>query len=129
MNRRSWQVWVALVVAGIVIALSVFFVVVGVPVSEASVMEQCSIGNQCIESSSFRNIFIPTEAALIPLLAGAIVELGIIRKSGIFSWTGALLLLVFSLVAGFSIGLLYLPLALVLVGFLAMIPVAAKVPV
>jgi hypothetical protein len=129
MNRRSCWVSVALVAAGVVIALSVFFVVVGVPASEASAIEQCSVGPQCVESSTFRNIFVPTEAALIPLIAGIIAELGIIEKSYTAAWIGALLLLVFSLVAGFSIGLVFLPFALWLIGFLAMFPSAASVDI
>jgi hypothetical protein len=62
--------------------------------------------------------FEPVRLAVIPLLAGAMVVAGLIRKITALCWAGTLLALGFCFVGLFSIGLLYLPFAVALVGLL-----------
>lgn len=126
MNRQSWITWAALVVSGIIVALSVFFAVIGLPYSGVSVMERCSAGGQCVQTVTYQSNFVPTSLAVIPLLAGGFVALGLLRKRMALSWAGTILLLGFSIVSLFSIGLLYIPFAIALVGLLATSPVTSK---
>lgn len=106
-------------VAGAVVAISSFFVIVGLPYSYASVTEQCSAGNQCVQVTRLGSSFAPTQVAAIPLVLGVLVFLGVFKQRGVISWGGMIGLLVFSLVSLFSIGLLYLPFAMTLLGLLA----------
>ncbi len=111
----------ALVVAGIVIALSVFIALVGLPSSEAVVSEQCTVGNPCVQTSTYSNVLTPAPVALLPLLTGVAVAVGLVKGRMAVSWIGTILLLVFSFIGGFSIGLLYMPLGIALVGLLAVL--------
>ena len=115
-----------LVVAGITIAFSIFIVVVGLPSSELSTTEQCSIGSPCVQTSTYSSPFSPEPVALVPLLAGAGVVLGLAKKWFIVSWAGTFLLLGFSMVGLLSIGLLYMPLGIALVGLLGALSSRAK---
>ncbi|MBI3860090.1 MAG: hypothetical protein HY296_07655 [Thaumarchaeota archaeon] len=126
MNQRSWIFRAALVVAGVIVALSIFFTVVGLPYSGASVAEICSAVSSCVETTTYQNNFVPTSLAVVPLLAGVLVALGLVEKRPILSWVGTTLLLGFSFVGLFSIGLLYMPFAIILVGLLAANPVTSK---
>ena len=102
-------------------AFSVFFVVVGAQYSGVSVTRQCSIGNQCAETEQVFTRFVPEPVAVVPLLMGATVALGLVTKKMVLAWSGTVPLLAFSLLAGLSIGSFYLPLAVALVGVLAII--------
>src|SRR5690349_12649547 len=123
----SWGSKVALIIAGITIALSVFVLVVGLPYSEVSVTDQCSVGSPCVQASTNGTIFTPTPVAVIPLLAGAAVVVGFVLKKLVISWIGAVFLLGFSFVGLPSIGLLYMPLGIALVGLLAVLSSRAKI--
>jgi hypothetical protein len=109
--------------------LSVFFIVVGLPGSYASVSESCSIGNQCIETQQSGTFLAQTPAAVIPLLAGAAVAIGLLKNRMALSWVGIVGLLVFSFVSLFSIGLLYMPFAIALVSLLSVIQSRKQVAV
>lgn len=117
---------VALVVAGIVIALSVFVAFVGLPSSEAVVSEQCTVGSPCVQTSTHSNVLTPAPVAFLPLLTGIAVAVGLVKGRMAVSWIGTILLLVFSFFGLFSIGLLYMPLGIALVGLLAVLSSRAK---
>ena len=119
---------VALVIAGIVIVLSVFVVLIGVPYSGVSVTEQCSVGSSCVQASTYGSTFMPTPTAVIPLLAGVTVVFGLVMKRLAISWIGTIFLLGFSFIGLFSIGLFYMPLGIVLVGLLAVHSPRANIP-
>jgi hypothetical protein len=120
---------VALIVAGIVIALSVFIALVGLPSSEAIVTEQCAVGSPCAQTSTYSNTLTTTPVALVPLLTGMVVAAGLVKGRMVVSWIGTILLLVFSFFGLFSIGLLYMPLGIALVGLLAVLSSRAKISV
>jgi hypothetical protein len=126
MNRFTWKLGSALLVSGIVIALSIFFGVVGVPYSGVSVTETCVTNGGCSQATASLSGFVPTPMAAIPLLAGAVVVTGLLRKTAFLCWAGAILILGFGFVGLFSIGLLYLPPAMVLVGLLPTTTAAFK---
>lgn len=126
-KRQTWMNRAAITVAGIAIAISLFFAVVGVPYTQGSISESCSIGSGCNQAAAtVTNGFVPTIWALVPLVAGGTVLLGLVSMKKVISWIGTILLAVFSFVSLFSIGLLYMPLVPLLVGLLAAIPPAAK---
>ncbi len=116
MNRQPWIIWAALVVTGSIVALSIFLALIGVPYSGVSVMEQCSAIGSCVQTTTYQSNLVPTSLAVIPLLAGVVVAVGLTRKRIVLSWAGTILLLGFSFVGLFSIGLLYMPFAIALVG-------------
>lgn len=105
-------------VAGVVVALSIFIVFVGLPASEASISEQCIAGVQCTQSASSRSFLLSTPFAVIPFLSGVAVAAGLAKGWIAVSWGGAVSLLGFSFIGLFSIGLFYLPMSLVLIGLL-----------
>jgi len=119
----------ALIVAGIVIALSVFIVLVGLPSSKATLTEQCAAGNPCVQTSKYSNTLTPTSVAIVPMLTGIAVGVGLVKGRMVVSWIGTILLLTFSFFEGFSIGLLYMPLGIALVGLLAVLSSRAKTSV
>jgi len=119
LNRPSWVVVVATGLTLFITALSVLLVVVGAQYSGVSVTRQCSIGNQCAETEQVFTKFVPEPVAVVTLLMGAIAALGLVTKKMVLAWTGTVPLLAFSLLTGLSIGLFYLPLAVALVGVLA----------
>ncbi len=104
-----------------IVALSVFLVVIGIQYSGVSVTRQCSIGNQCADTEQFFTKFVPEPVAVVPSLMGAVVALGLVKKRMVFAWSGTILLLIFSSVSIFSIGLFYAPFSITLVGLLAVI--------
>ncbi len=118
MNRISRKLGSALVVSGLIIVTSVFFAVIGVPYSGVSVTEICPANGQCSQSVAPVMMFVPVQLAVIPLLAGMAVWIGLIRKIMILCWAGTVLILGFCFLGLFSIGLLYLPFAVALVGLL-----------
>jgi hypothetical protein len=126
-RRQTWINRAAIAVAGVAIVLSVFFAVVGVPYTQGSIGETCSIGSGCTQTpGTITNGFVPTVWALVPLAAGGTVMLGIFGRVKIVSWGGTIVLAVFSFASLFSIGLLYIPLVPLLAGLLAAMPPAAK---
>jgi Helix-turn-helix domain len=125
-RRRTWMIRGVMGVAVVAMALSVFFAVIGVPYTQASVSETCSTASGCAQSvGAVTQGFAPTEWAFVPLVAGGLVALGLVGKRTAISWAGTVLLAAFSFVSLFSIGPLYVPLVLLLSGFLAAIPRAA----
>jgi len=126
-NRRIWMNRAAIAVAGVAMALSVFFVVIGVPYTQGSISESCSISPGCTQAGfTVTNGFTPTVWALVPLVAGGTILLGLVSSKKFISWTGTTLLAIFSFVSLFSIGLLYLLLVPFLVGLLAAMPSPTK---
>lgn len=117
MNRQDWAVGLALGITLIIVALSVFLVVIGSQWEEVSA--PCYSAIECSRLS--RTVFVPTPQAVIPLLLGMVVALGLAMKRMILAWSGTIPLLLFSLLFGFSIGLFYLPFDVALVGLLAII--------
>jgi hypothetical protein len=92
-----------------------------------SVSESCSVGNQCVETRQSGTYLAQTPAAVIPLLAGAVVAIGLLKNRMVLSWVGIVGLLVFSFVSMLSIGLLYMPFAIGLVGLLSVIQSRSQV--
>jgi hypothetical protein len=126
-RRRIWLNRAAIAVAGMAMVLSVFFVVIGVPFTNGSIGESCSLGSGCTQTvNAVTNGFNPTPWALFPLAAGGTVVVGLVSSRKVISWTGTILLTIFSFVSLFSIGLLYLLLVPFLVGLLAAIPTATR---
>lgn len=121
MSRKNWGVRAAVGTTLAIAALSVFLVVIGSQYSEVSVTRQCSIGSQCLDTQQFRSYFVPEPIAGVPLLMGMVVAFGLGTKRMILAWSGTISLLVFSFLSIFSIGLFYAPLAITLVGLLAVI--------
>lgn len=107
------KVALALLIA--ISALSAFLIVVGLPMSYGSTTESCSVGNPCVQSQRSGTSFVQVPAAAIPLLAGAVTALGLVKNRIALSWAGLVGLLVFSFVSLFSVGLLYFPFAIALV--------------
>jgi hypothetical protein len=124
---RTWLTRATVTVAGAAIILSVFFAFVGVPYSQESIGEACSIATQCTQGMAMVTTgYVPTAWALVPLAAGGMVLLGIVTKQKVVSWAGTIVIAVFSAVSLASIGLLYLPLVPMLVGLLAAMPPVSK---
>ena len=126
-SNQSWSFRVALGIVIAIAGLSVFFIVVGLPGSYASVSENCSVGNQCVETRQSGTSFVQTPVAIIPLLAGAMVAIGLVKNRMTLSWVGMVGLLVFSFVGLLSIGLLYMPFAIALVGLFSVIQSGRRV--
>ena len=121
LNQRPWIVWTVLVVAGVVVGISIFIMIIGVPYSYVSVTETCAIGNPCVQTTQSGTYLDPTPVTIIPLLLGAVVALGVFKQWAAISWAGMTGLLFFSFVSIFSIGLLFLPFAIALFGLLAVV--------
>ena len=117
MNRQNWEVGIALGITLTITTISVFLVVVGDAYSEVSA--PCSSAAECQRLS--RIVFVPTPVAIIPLLIGEVVALGLVTKRMILAWSGSISLLLLSLLLGLSIGLYYLPFAITLFGLIAAI--------
>jgi len=117
LNRKNWEVGIALGITLAIAAISVFLVVVGDAYSEVSA--PCSSAAECQRLS--RIVFVPTPVAIIPLLIGEVVALGLVTKRMILAWSGSISLLLLSLLLGLSIGLYYLPFAITLFGLIAAI--------
>jgi hypothetical protein len=118
MAPRNWAIGVALGISIAMIALSIFLAVVGSQVSMISVTRQCPGGGACIDTQESRTYFSPEPVATIPLLIAAIVARGLLTRWMILAWSGASLLLAFSFLSIFSIGLFYAPLSVALLGLL-----------
>ena len=110
MSVRNWVVGAAMCIALTIAAISVFLMFVGSQYSEVSA--NCYTAAECQRFST--TFFVPTPQAVIPLLMGAVVALGLVTKRMALAWFGTTLLLFFSLLTGFSIGLLYLPFVITL---------------
>jgi hypothetical protein len=121
MASRSLIVRASLGLVIVIIGLSAFFILVGLPGSYASVSRSCSIGSACIETQQSGTYLTQEPLAAIPLLGGAAVAIGLIKNWMALSWTGMVGLLIFSFVLFFSIGLLYMPFAIALVSLLSLI--------
>jgi hypothetical protein len=106
---------VALALLIVISGLSAFLIIVGLPMSYASATESCSVGNPCVEVQQSGTSFAQVPAAAIPLLAGAVTVLGLVKNRIALSWAGLVGLLAFSFVSLFSVGLLYFPFAIALV--------------
>ncbi|HEV2227141.1 MAG TPA: hypothetical protein VGR56_10110 [Nitrososphaerales archaeon] len=117
LNRKNWEVGIALGITLIIAAISLFLVIVGDAYSEVSA--NCFTAAECLSLS--RIVFVPTPLAFIPLIMGLVVALGLVTRRMILAWSGTISLLFFSLLLGFSIGLYYLPLAITLFGLTAII--------
>lgn len=129
MAPQSWPVEVALGLIIAVVGLSVFLILIGLLGSYASVSEQCSIGNQCVETQQSGTYLIQEPLAAIPLLTGAALAIGLLKNRMALSWAGMVALLVFSFVSLVSIGLLYMPFAIALVSLLSVIQSRKRVVV
>ncbi|MHB8568542.1 MAG: hypothetical protein ACYC9U_15815 [Nitrososphaerales archaeon] len=108
---------IALGLTLVVALLSVFIATIGLPASEESVSIQCS---GCVQTVQFSTFLVPTLLALIPLLIAIIIGAGLLIKHWmILSWIGIIVLLGFSFISIFSMGVFYMPLAIGLVVALA----------
>jgi hypothetical protein len=119
MNPDGWVARAALATALVVVTLSVIIVVTGLPYSET--IATCSPGHPCTSTQQVGTDPAPLLAVTILLFLGlaSAVGLGIGRMS--LAWSGAIPLLFFSILTGFSIGLLYLPIDATLIGLLAIV--------
>lgn len=121
MSSQGLAIKVALGLIIAIVGLSAFFVIVGLPGSYASVSEQCSLGNQCVQTQRSGTYFVQTPIAVIPLSMGAMVAVGLVKNRMALSWAGMVGLLAFSFVSLVSIGLLYMPFVAALVSLLSVI--------
>lgn len=112
---------IAIGIAAILAAMSVFFIFVGVPGSYGTISEQCSLGSPCVQSQQTGISYTQVPAAVVPLFATGSVAIGLIKRSKVLLWVGVMVLLAFSFLSLFSVGLLYLPFAIALVGLTAAI--------
>ena len=117
MNGRNWAVGSALSITLIIGAISVFLMLIGSQYSEVNV--NCNTAAECQSLST--TVFVPIPQAVIPLLMGAVVAFGLVTERMTLAWSGTTLLLFFSLLTGFSIGLLYLPFVITLFALVATI--------
>ncbi len=117
MKRWNWAVGVAFCVTLIIAAISIFLTLIGAQYSEVSA--NCYTAAECQRLST--TVFVPIPQAVIPLLMGAVVAVGLVTKRMVLAWSGTILLLFFSLLTGFSIGLFYLPFAVALFGLVSAI--------
>jgi hypothetical protein len=106
----------ALVVAIAIIAISSFFAFIGLPNSFVVVTEACSIGNACTQTTQQGTSFMTTPWAFLPLVLGGLVGYAMFKGRSGVAWAGIVGLLAFSFISMFSIGLLYLPFVIALVG-------------
>jgi len=83
------------------------------------VSEQCSLPNNCIQTMQSGTNFVPTQWAALPLVLGCILAFGVFKDRTTMSWATLVGLGVFSFISLVSIGLLYLPFVIALVGLLA----------
>ena len=119
MKGRNWVVGVALCITLIIAAISIFLTLIGAQYSEVSA--NCYTAAECQRLST--TVFVPIPQAVIPLVMGVGVALGLVTKRMVLAWSGAAPLLFFSLLTGLSIGLLYLPFAIALFGLVAAIQI------
>jgi hypothetical protein len=120
-DRENRTSKLALGLAVTVVGLSVFLVVVGLPGSYSSVSESCSLGNPCVVTRHSGTYLVQAPAAGIPLVAAVVVAVGLVKNRMALSWAGLAGLLVFAFISLFSVGLLYFPFAIALVGLLSVI--------
>ena len=116
---HAWIVKGVVALAIATMAISAFFTLVGLPYSYTSVAEECSIGNQCVQTTQSGSSFVPAQIAVIPLLLGGLVAVGAVVRRASVTWTGVVGLLAFSFISLVSLGILYLPLVIALVGLTA----------
>lgn len=103
----------------IVVTFSVILAVTGLPYSET--IATCSPGNPCTSAQQVVTDPVPLVAVAVPLLLGLASAVGLVRGRMFLAWSGAIPLLFFSILTGFSIGLLYLPFDAALIGLLAIV--------
>jgi len=118
--KARLKLGLALAVTVAMAALSIFFVVVGLPGSSDSVTLVCSSSssNSCSAGSYLATSFVPTLFALIPLSLAAVAGFGFYRRKMILVWLATGVLLAFSTISFFSIGLLYIPFGIALIALM-----------
>jgi len=102
-------------VTGAMAALSLFFILIGIPGSSGTITLVCSTGNSCSSSSQYATTFTPTLYALIPLLLATVSGFGFYKRRMVLVWVTTVMLLIFSIISLVSIGVLYIPFAIALV--------------
>jgi hypothetical protein len=117
LKRQNWAVGLALFITLIIASISIFLVLVGAQYSEVSA--NCYTAADC--QSMSKAVSVPIPQAVIPLLMGSVVALGLVIRKMVLAWVGTIPLLFFSLLTGFSIGLFYLPFVVALFGLVASI--------
>jgi uncharacterized protein YqgC (DUF456 family) len=105
-----------IVAAAAVIGPSSFFAFIGLPYSYSSISLECSKGAPCIQTSLSSNQFVPAVQAYIPLALGGLIVYSMYKGLRGVAWAGIIGLLIFSFLSLPSIGVLYLPFAIALVG-------------
>lgn len=113
--KMKLKLGVSLVASGAMAALSLFFLVVGVPGSASGISLSCSTGDSCSAISLFATSFTPTMFAAIPLVLSIVAGLGFYKRRTILVWLAASILVIFAIISMFSIGILYFPFAIVLI--------------
>ena len=113
--KSKLKLGVAVGVAVAMAALSLFFVVIGIPGSSGTISLACSTGNSCSGSSQFATTFTPTMYALIPLFLAGIATFGFYKRKTILLWLATAVLFAFSFISLFSIGILYFPFGIALI--------------
>lgn len=107
--KAKLKLGLALGVAGAMAALSLFFILVGIPGSSESIALQCSAGSSCIANSNYSTTYTPTPFALVPLALAFVAGLGFYERRRAVTSLASVALLPFSVLTLFSIGILYVP--------------------
>jgi hypothetical protein len=102
-------------VAGSMAALSLFFILIGIPGSSGTITLACSSSNSCSSSSQYATTFTPTLYALVPLLLATVSGFGFYKRKMNLVWLATVALFIFSIISLLSIGILYIPFAIALV--------------
>ena len=113
--KTRLKLGIALGLVATMAAVSLFFLVVGIPGSSSTIAMECASGNGCISSSHFATTITPTLYALIPLALAAVAGFGFYRMKLTHVLLVTAILFVFSFISLFSIGIIYFPFGIALI--------------
>ncbi|MDA4121162.1 MAG: hypothetical protein OK404_02000 [Thaumarchaeota archaeon] len=117
MNPNGWMVRPALATALVVVTFSAILAFTGLPYSE-TMLSTCP---PCTSTQRVGSDPSPLLVVAIPLILGLASTIGLAVGRMFLAWSGAIPLLFFSILTGFSVGLLFLPVVVALIGLLAII--------
>ena len=107
--KAKLKLGLALGVVGAMAALSLFFLLIGVPGSTDTTTLSCSFGTSCSGGSYYSTTYTLTVYALVPVTLAAISAIAFYKRKYVLLWLSVAALFVFSFISLFSIGILYLP--------------------
>jgi hypothetical protein len=111
-NERITVMGVALLAAGIAL-YGLYLVVVGV---EWTIVREVPLGDP---PGARTSQYLPAYQGLVPLIAGALVVLGVTVHQPLLAWAGAMVVAVFSVLFLFGVGGILIPFAAALLVLLA----------